>query len=290
MRFTSDFRGLQKPCRNSLAAMANEVMIKLPARVRQIAWAVRNDLIEKLADNGDRFLYKPHVAWHANREWTRPFDDILERDRRPGLSKHRILDRRFTLIQFAKSTQRLIGSTAECGVLHGVGTALICRSLQGALSGEDKHFAFDSFEGLPAPTERDRMQSGVHWWKRGSLMADLESVQGFLSQFDSCEVVKGWIPDSLSIACSHKFRFVHVDLDLHEPIRNALEFFYPRMVDGGCLFFDDYGLTSCPGARCAVEEFFRGKPEEIVELATGQAAVYCRRGIRSISDGPHGDV
>jgi hypothetical protein len=243
------------------------------SRIRVAAWILRNRLIESLAEQGDRFLYKPHVRWHADRSWVAEFDDILERDRRAGASKFRILDRRFTLAQFARSVHSLGGCTAECGVLHGVGSALICRALAGSYKNGERHFAFDSFEGLPEPSEEDRMQSGRHWWNKGSLHAQEAGVLQFLKQFPGCEVVKGWIPDSLSVISDSQFRFVHIDLDLYQSVKDSLAFFYPRTVNRGCLFFDDYGLTSCPGARMAVDEFFSDKQEPVIELATGQAFV-----------------
>jgi len=70
---------------------------------------------------------------------------------------------------------------------------------------------------------------------------------------------------------------IHSDVDLYEPTRDILEYFYPRLVPYGVILFDDYGFVSCPGVRQAAEEFFRDKPEEIIELATGQAAVIRRQ-------------
>ena len=56
------------------------------------------------------------------------------------------------------------------------------------------------------------------------------------------------------------FCFVNVDVDLHEPTRDSIEFFYPRMVPGGVMVFDDYGSQmQSPGAARAIE-VFRGEP------------------------------
>jgi O-methyltransferase len=38
--------------------------------------------------------------------------------------------------------------------------------------------------------------------------------------------------------------------------------------------FDDYGWSTCPGAKEAVDEFFLDKKEAPVFLDTGQALVY----------------
>ena len=45
------------------------------------------------------------------------------------------------------------------------------------------------------------------------------------------------------------------------------------MSKNGIIIFDDYGFPSCPGARKAVDEYFKDKPENVIYLATGQAFV-----------------
>jgi hypothetical protein len=66
-------------------------------------------------------------------------------------------------------------------------------------------------------------------------------------------------------------------VDLYEPTRDCLDFFYPRMVDGGLFLFDDYGFASCLGARKAIDEFFEKRPESVYELTSGQAFVVRNR-------------
>lgn len=46
-----------------------------------------------------------------------------------------------------------------------------------------------------------------------------------------------------------------------------------KLVPGGVIVFDDYGLESCYGARVAVDAFFAGRPETPLCLPTGQAVV-----------------
>jgi hypothetical protein len=68
-----------------------------------------------------------------------------------------------------------------------------------------------------------------------------------------------------------RFKLVHIDVDLYQPTRDSVEFFYPRMVPGGVILCDDYGSTRCPGARRAMDEFFFEKPEgPVVDLLNGQ--------------------
>jgi O-methyltransferase len=79
----------------------------------------------------------------------------------------------------------------------------------------------------------------------------------------------GWIPTRFHDAGDRRFAFVHIDVDLEQPTRDSIEFFYPRLNPGGILLCDDYGFAACPGATRAIDEFLAHKPEKIVALASG---------------------
>ena len=44
---------------------------------------------------------------------------------------------------------------------------------------------------------------------------------------------------------------MHVDVDVYQPTRDSIEYFYPRLVPNGVIVCDDYNW---PGARKAIEE------------------------------------
>ncbi len=51
-------------------------------------------------------------------------------------------------------------------------------------------------------------------------------------------------------------------------------FFYPRMIHGGALVFDDYESDNCPGVRLAIDEFLADKPEHQIVIARYQCAIF----------------
>jgi hypothetical protein len=61
------------------------------------------------------------------------------------------------------------------------------------------------------------------------------------------------IPKSFASAAERIYKFVHLDLD--EPIKGAVEYFYPRMVKGGVIDIDEYGIPRWPGARRLLTSF-----------------------------------
>ncbi len=270
------------PACPGVAALALAAASKLPADQQRAVvehlnacgqcQKLRNQLVEQLANWSGRVLYKGHLIWPNDWNWLKPYDKYLAPDAAGGLPKTRVIDRRFTLIQLARTVAKLRGSTAECGVLGGVGSAMICKTLESTYQGEERHWGFDSFEGLPEPEEVDISKHS--WQKKGSLAISPQVALNNLADFEFCTLVKGWIPQCFEPAKNETFRLVHIDLDLYQPTLDSFEFFYPRTVAGGVFVMDDYGHLTCPGVRKAVDEFFSGKPETVIESVCGTAFVF----------------
>ena len=170
-------------------------------------------------------------------------------------------DRRWMVSQLVRLTRDLPGDTAECGAFNGATSWLICASNQ--KSGRSHH-VFDSFEGLSQPNAED----GTHW-RQGDFTATEEEVRANLSPFDRVHLHKGWIPELFEDVSDRRFAFVHIDVDLHQPTADSIEFFYPRVVNGGILVCDDYGHTSCPGATRAMDDYLVDTNEKMLSLPAG---------------------
>jgi hypothetical protein len=200
------------------------------------------------------------LTWHQMRWWEDDaFNAYLDRfGERRGFNTHR----RWTLWQFLRLIAAIPGDTAECGVFEGSSSWLICSATRG--SGRIHHL-FDSFEGLSEPDPADGS-----YWSAGALSASEAVVRRNLAQFqEHLSFHKGWIPARFPDVEGKQFAFVHVDVDLFEPTRDSVEFFYPRLSPGGILICDDYGCTTCPGATKAIDEFLADKPESMVDLDAG---------------------
>ena len=198
----------------------------------------------------------PQMVWWKDKAFT---DYLVLFDDLDGFNS----DRRWMVYQLCRLAHRVEGDTAECGVWTGAGSYLICQA-NIASKLERTHHIFDSFEGVSAPGDMD----GTHWTK-GDLSCPLERVQENLSEFEKVAYYPGWIPDRFSDISDKKFAFVHIDVDLYEPTRDSIEFFYARLSPGGILLCDDYGFSTCPGATQAFDEFLADKPESAISLSGG---------------------
>ena len=147
---------------------------------------------------------------------------------------------------------------ADVGTFQG-GSAWFAASVADALhAGSPRLHCFDTFGGavpvdidLSLEPDQERTRQRGHY-----LETSVESVRAYLAPFPDTTIHPGRIQDTWSAAADEEFDFVHVDINLFEPTRCALDAFGPRVVPGGAIVVDDYGTTSNPGVRKAVEEFF----------------------------------
>lgn len=183
----------------------------------------------------------------------------------------------YNLVQMLMATKPLSGECLEAGCFRGLSSYLICNYLKR----ESKEFTgngysiVDSFEGLSEPVSKDldAVYNVRTRAKKELYAASLESVRHVLSDYPNIAYYKGWIPDVLGVLPENRYRFVHIDLDLYQPILASLEYFYPRLCIGGILVVDDYGYLDFPGAKRAVDEFCLSRGFEPARLTTGNAVI-----------------
>ena len=194
------------------------------------------------------------------------------------MTRDEVKDRKFALWSFALATANLPGDTAECGVFDGGSSFLMCVSREREPGWAGEHHLFDSYEGLSEPESLDMPHDNRSFrWRKHDLSVPERVVLENLRRFPFVRSHPGWIPDRFDEVADREFSFVHVDVDLFAPTRDAIEFFYPRMVPGGVLLCDDYGFTTCPGATKAFDEFISSRPERsVVHLPTGQGFIVKR--------------
>jgi len=200
----------------------------------------------------------PERPWEDDREFLELWDRIKGQT---------LLDRTrvFMLFQMARRAAALPGHYAECGVFRG-GTALLLSICKPA---DKKLFLFDTFEGMPEVNhEHDYHRQGDF------SETSLQGVQNLLAGRSNVIFRNGLFPKTAEELEDEVFSLVHVDFDIYQSVKDACEFFYPRLVVGGSIVFDDYGYASCPGAKSAVREFCVEKGTNEIYLPTGQALLF----------------
>jgi len=153
------------------------------------------------------------------------------------------------LISYEINKNNLPGSVAELGVYKGKFARYINQYFP-----DRSLYLFDTFEGFD---KRDLAVEKNQNFSTGSQdfsNTTVEAVLGIMPSPEKCIIKKGFFPESAKDVEDH-FVFVSLDTDLYDPIYSGLQFFYPRLVNGGYIFIHDFNNDLYKGARKAVEQF-----------------------------------
>jgi O-methyltransferase len=171
------------------------------------------------------------------------------------------------LIALINRTLPIEGDVAECGVFRGASLVPMAIQLQQLAPG--KHLlGFDSFQGVDDSILFDlSLGAPPEYYKRVGAFDETSRsmVEAKLRRFDcdNAALVPGYFRDSLFTYADRRFCFAHFDLGIYQACKECLEFFYPRMNSGGIILINSYNDPPWPGCNQAVDEFLRGKPEEL---------------------------
>lgn len=151
------------------------------------------------------------------------------------------------------------GNVAEAGVAHGHFAKIINRVFP-----DRKLYLYDTFEGFSESDKRSELEKGYtseEWFSSAKdyrlkgAEKNMKIVRSKMEHLDNCIFRKGYFPESAVNETAEKFAFVSIDMDLYEPVFAALNFFYPRLAEGGVIFLHDYNHAEFKGIKVAVENF-----------------------------------
>ena len=158
------------------------------------------------------------------------------------------------------------GAIVECGVWRGGSMMAAALTLLRLGVSDRELYLYDTFAGMPPPTEVDTTRSGEraadllaqgdessHIWA----IASLEDVRAAVLSVGYSEArvhfVEGLVEETLPEAAPQEIALLRLDTDWYRSTKHELEHLYPRLASGGVLILDDYGHWQ--GARRAVDEY-----------------------------------
>ena len=155
----------------------------------------------------------------------------------------------------------------ECGCWRGHSSFFISKLINQSERKINFHI-FDSFEGLSKHTNKDDELSALNDSEKNKIRKQFISNEDFvkntvLKDFGFVKIYKGWIPEKFELIKNLKFSLIHIDVDLYEPTLKSLEFFYPRLEDGGIIVCDDYNSKMFNGSKRAWDEFFKKNKSQL---------------------------
>jgi hypothetical protein len=173
-----------------------------------------------------------------------------------------------------KHTIDVPGAIVECGVFKGASLVrfaafrqLLTNPLAKRIIGFDAfgEFPQTDFEGDKKWRDKFVTDSG----EQGIGVEQLLEVLKHKKCDENVDLIKGdvvkTIPEYLKKHPELKISFLNIDVDVYEPTKAALEYFYPLVSKGGVILLDDYANVF-PGANKAVDDYFKDKDVTIKRL------------------------
>lgn len=171
----------------------------------------------------------------------------------------------------ASQAKHLEGDYVDCGVHTGFCPRAVIHYIDfDRLS--KTYYLLDTFSGMDerysSAYEMDRNRK-LGYDKKAGLY---EQVQKTFSTFN-VKIIKGAVPDTLSLVAAEKVCFLSIDMNCVVPEVAALEFFWPKLVGGGLVILDDYGYPGCLEQKLAHDAFARSKGVQVLSLPTCQGLI-----------------
>lgn len=160
------------------------------------------------------------------------------------------------------------GVYVECGVAAG---AQVIAMATGAPN--KTIYAFDSFEGIPMPSNKDNQMPGIKFltqWEQRSLPdpgrqalvssgATIVPEDHFWQHIKDSGVngsniitVKGWFEETVK-GFNEDIAILRLDGDLYNSTFVCLQHIFPKVIEGGLVIIDDWELKGC---QEACKEYF----------------------------------
>lgn len=163
----------------------------------------------------------------------------------------------------------LDGDFVECGVGRGMCMSAVLENLPWA-SLEKRCVLIDTF--LPYDLDDEGHQK-ADASTNPFYASSPETVAANFSEWPNVELVEGKIPEVLAAIDPFPLCYLHLDMNAAPPERAALEFFWPSLVRGGVVLFDDYGFPTCKEQKRSADEFATSVGVNILALPTGQGLI-----------------
>jgi hypothetical protein len=160
----------------------------------------------------------------------------------------------------------IAGDIVECGVWKGGSMMAAALTLKRLGSKRRTLHLYDTFDGMPPPTDADKdylgnsaasqmktMDKESIIWARAQLDEVVDNMRSTGYPDERLKYIEGKVEDTIPAHLPESIALLRLDTDWYESTKHELEHLYPRLVPGGVLILDDYGHWE--GARKAVDEY-----------------------------------
>ena len=158
-----------------------------------------------------------------------------------------------------KQTTNVSGDIVECGVFKGSSLVRFLTFRDLLKQQKKKVIGFDPFGKFPIQKIKEDNKFGISHNKSSGLGINKYTLNKYLKRkkFKNFRLIKGDIKKTLPVFLKKekkiKISFLHLDMDVFEPTKFALDFFYNKISKNGIILIDDYEQVK--GATKATQKF-----------------------------------
>lgn len=169
----------------------------------------------------------------------------------------------------AHHAMRLEGDFVECGVNRAFLSMSAMTSVD-FKQATDRHFyLFDTYCGL-VPKQVSADDAAAY---RNRYTDTYDFVRDTFRDWSNVTVVRGVVPDSLSMVPIGRVAYLSIDMNCVKPEIDAMKYFWPRMTPGGVIILDDYGFPGHEAQKRAADGFAVTVGVKVLTLPTGQGLI-----------------
>jgi O-methyltransferase len=163
--------------------------------------------------------------------------------------------------------KQLVGDFVECGTNTGIMSLAVCHYIDFNSTGK-RFFLFDTYRGIP----EDQIGSQeAHALEQNLAYRDcFATAQRNFDPFPNAILVRGKVPHTLPTQPIDEVCYLMLDMNIVHPEREALAYFWEKLVPGAIVLFDDYGWLGYEAQKNAHDAFAAAHGVKIMNLPTGQ--------------------
>jgi len=227
------------------------------------------DMALGLSSEHDQYLSEAFSNLAINRS----FEEVVQAF--PAYIRRIHITRFLAYYELFKKIQTVPGWIVECGIYRGFSLFALAKFLEIFCMGDKtrKVLGFDNFCGFTDLHEEDGPEDRSVTRNKGGTnpndfrndffkLLELNNQDAFASWAKRINVVEGDVQETVPKYCADnpglRISFLHLDIDIYEPVCTCLEHLYPRVVAGGIVVLDEFAHKDWPGESTALENYFKG--------------------------------
>jgi hypothetical protein len=256
-KFIESVMGLpvESPSTLSRADFTKDVVFISSTIKSQIIASAPSEIVKHLKYNHELIFSRDVIYKYPD-----PFVNYIKEN---GDALNLDIEEAFNLWDICSRIQTLSGIIVEIGVYKGASLKLMALASNSNSAVRTNLIGIDTFEGIP-----NLIGHGDE--KFAGYLSDVDFEKIRFDMPPEVHLIKGTFPDCMHPQQIDRVKLLHLDVDTYKTTKDGLEYFWPKLPQGGVVCIHDYNSQGCPGVKDAADEFIASADCTSFEIAESQ--------------------